>query len=157
MAKRKSHMQWSWVIIVLFFTLSIVDIRFGILGFACMAAPMYHALKGRGKIHCSSYCPRGSFLGKFLSKISFQNTLPKWMRSKQFKNVLLLMMITLFSFSLYHAGWNYRNISFAVFRFMLASFIIGILIGIFFKPRSWCQICPMGHATGLIKGALEKE
>jgi hypothetical protein len=23
-------------------------------------------------------------------------------------------------------------------------------MGVFFKPRSWCQVCPMGHATGLI-------
>ncbi|NMA83063.1 MAG: 4Fe-4S binding protein [Epulopiscium sp.] len=157
MSKRKSYMKWSWIIIILFFVLSILDIRFGLLGFLCMLAPMYHALRGRGKVHCSSYCPRGSFLGKFLSKLSFQNTLPKWMRSKIFKHILLFIMMILFSTSLYHAGWDYLNIAFAIFRFMLTSFIVGILIGVFFKPRSWCQICPMGHATGLIRDAIENK
>ena len=33
---------------------------------------------------------------------------------------------------------------------MFASFVVGVLMGVFFKPRSWCQVCPMGHATGLI-------
>lgn len=149
--KAKSHMKWSWVIILTFFVLSILDIRFGVLGFACMAAPIFHALNGKGKIHCSHYCPRGSFLGKMIPYISFKNKLPKFMTSKTFKNGLLTFMILMFSFSLYHAGFNFNRIAFSVFRFMLASFIVGIIMGIIFKPRSWCQVCPMGHASGLIR------
>lgn len=149
--KRKSHMSWAWIIIISFFLLSILDIRFGIFGFVCMSAPIYHALRGRGKIHCSHYCPRGSFLGKFLSKISLNNTMPKWMKSKASKNILLILMITLLTISLKHANGNFNKIAFSLFRFMGVSFLVGILMGVFFRPRSWCQVCPMGHATSLIK------
>ncbi|WP_425446418.1 4Fe-4S binding protein [Dethiothermospora halolimnae] len=155
--KKKSHMSWSWIFIVSFFVLSILDFRFGILGFVCMGAPVYHALRGRGKVHCSHYCPRGSFLGKFLQKVSLNKTMPKWMRSKVAKNVLLILMLTLLTVSMIHAKGNFYKIAFSLFRFMGASFIVGIMMGIIFKPRSWCIVCPMGHGTGLIKKAKDSK
>lgn len=155
--KKGSHMEWSWIIIVSFFILSILDIRFGILGFVCMITPMALAASGQGKIHCSHYCPRGSFLGKVIKAISFNNNMPKFMDTKLFKNILLALMISMFSFALYHAGLNFNKIAFSVFRFMGASFMVGILMGIIFKPRSWCKVCPMGYASGLIGRKTSKK
>ncbi len=151
----KSHQQWSWTIIVSFFVLGIADIRFGIFGAVCMTAPIYHALRGRGKIHCSKYCPRGSFLGK-LSPVSFQNTLPRFMRTKAFKHFMLILMLSVFGFALYHTQLEFARVAKALFRFMGMSFIVGTLMGVFFKPRSWCQICPMGHGTDLIAKGLAR-
>lgn len=148
--KKKSIQKWSWIIIVSFFILGILDFRFGLLGFFCMGAPMFHALKGDGKVHCSKHCPRGSFLGEIIKHISFNRPLPAQMRSKKVKNILLFMMITLLTISLSHAGFEFAKIGFVLFRFMIMSFMVGILMGIFFKPRSWCQVCPMGHASGML-------
>lgn len=156
MAKVKSHQSWSWIFMIGFLLLSIFDIRFGLLGFICMGAPIYHALRGKGKIHCSKYCPRGSLLGKFVSRISFENELPHYMRGKKAKNILLTLMLTMFSISLYHAGFEVKAVGFALFRLMSASLALGIVMGIFFKPRSWCVVCPMGHATGLIRDMQNK-
>lgn len=145
-----SHMEWAWIIMIGFLTLGIADFRFGILGIACMGAPVYHALRGRGKVHCSKYCPRGSLLGKMLESVSLNRKMPKFMTTKAFKNGLLVAMLSVFSFAMYHAGFNFRHIAFAMFRFMTMSLVIGIIMGIVFKPRSWCVVCPMGHGTGLI-------
>lgn len=149
--KRKSHMKWSWIIMVFFLTLGIIDFRFGILGFLCMGAPIYHVLRGRGKVHCSHYCPRGSILGKLLSGISQNHRMPKFMKTQRFKNALLIFMLMVFSFSLYHSGGEFKKVAFSVFRFMVMSLSVGVLMGILFKPRSWCTVCPMGHGTLLIK------
>jgi len=149
--KNKSHMKWAWVIMIGFLTLGIFDFRFGILGFACMGAPMYHALRGRGKVHCQKYCPRGSLLGRMLESISMKKTMPKFMMKKEFKYGLLGLMLLVFSISMYHAGWNYNRIAFSMFRFMTMSLVIGVLMGVAFKPRSWCTVCPMGTGTGLIQ------
>ncbi|WP_430885837.1 4Fe-4S binding protein [Fusibacter sp. JL216-2] len=155
--KNKSHMKWAWTIMIGFLTLGIVDFRFGILGFACMGAPMYHALRGRGKVHCQKFCPRGSLLGRMLEKVSMQNKLPKFMMKKSFKHGLLVVMVTVFSISMYHAGWNFNKIAFSMFRFMTMSLAIGIIMGVFFKPRSWCTVCPMGTGTGLIQKQVGKQ
>ncbi|MCT4605011.1 MAG: 4Fe-4S ferredoxin [Marinisporobacter sp.] len=160
MAVKKSHQSWSWILMVIFITLSIVDIRFGLLGFICMGAPIYHALRGEGKIHCSKYCPRGSILGKFLQLVSFNNQLPKAFRGRKAKNILLSIMMIMFTISLYHAFHQpnvIKAVAFAVFRLMMVSFVLGIIMGVIFKPRSWCQVCPMGHGTALIKESQDKK
>lgn len=148
--KKHSHMKWSWLFMILFLTLSILDFRFGLFGFVCMGAPLYHALRGRGKIHCAKYCPRGSLLGIFLKKVSFNNTTPKFLLTKKFKNGLLVVMLSVFSYAMYHTGGEINKIAFAMFRFMTTSLILGIIMGIVYKPRSWCGVCPMGHGTVLI-------
>ena len=147
---KKNYQHISWVIIVTFFLLGIIDTRFGLLGFICMGAPIYHALKGEGKIHCAKYCPRGSFLGKFLDKVSLGNNFPAKYRTRKIKNILLGMMITLLSISLFHANFVPGAMAFALLRFMLMSFIIGLVMGIFLKPRTWCQVCPMGHGAAVV-------
>lgn len=143
--------RWSWIIIISFFILGALDIRFGIMGIICMGTPILHALRGEGKIHCIKYCPRGSFLGKFLNKISFGYALPKFMGTRRFKNALLMLMTSVFIVAIIHSGGDFNKLSFAFYRFMGISFIIGIVMGILFKPRSWCVVCPMGHATQVIK------
>ena len=153
--KNKSHMQWSWLIMVTFLILGVLDFRFGILGFACMGAPIYHALRGRGKIHCRSYCPRGSILAKWLPYVSLNKNMPKFMTSKAFKYGLLALMVAVFSYSLSHANWEFNKIAFRVFRFMVMSLAVGIVTGMLFKPRSWCVVCPMGTATGLIATQIQ--
>jgi len=160
MSQHKSHLSWSWVLMILFITLSIVDIRFGLLGFLCIGTPIYHALRGRGKIHCSKYCPRGSLLGKFLQEISLENNMPKSLKTKIVKNGLLLLMAIMFGISLYHAFHApniVKAIGFGVFRLMMSSLVLGLVMGIIFKPRSWCQVCPMGYGTALIKEIKEQK
>ena len=148
--KKKNYQHISWIIIVTFFLLGIVDTRFGIFGMVCMIAPMYHALKGEGKAHCSKYCPRGSFLGKFLDKISLGNNLPAKYRSTAVKNGMLVLMVSLLTIALSHTDLVFAKVAFVLLRFMFMSFMVGILMGVVFKPRTWCQVCPMGHAAGLI-------
>ena len=154
---KNSHMKWSWIFMVLFLTLSIIDFRFGILGFICMGAPIYHALRGRGKIHCAKYCPRGSLLATFLKHISLNKTMPAFMKTKKFKNGLLILMLSVFSFGMFHTGGDPVKVAFTMFRFMTSSLIVGIIMGVLFKPRSWCAVCPMGYGTVLIDKQMKKK
>jgi len=152
----KLKKEWNWVLIVLFFALSIFNTWFGLLGFLCMGSPILHALKGNGRRHCSRYCPRGSFLGRFMRKISLGNTLPRFMSRKGFRHFLLVLMMSMLSLGIYHAGGDWHKIAFTLFRFMGVSFLFGIVLGFFFKGKSWCAICPMGHAANLITDIRKK-
>ncbi|MDL2298401.1 4Fe-4S binding protein [Synergistaceae bacterium OttesenSCG-928-D05] len=40
--------------------------------------------------------------------------------------------------------------AFGFYSLMLTSTLIGIIFMVFFRPRSWCVICPMGTMTQLI-------
>ncbi len=154
---KKSIMSWSWIFMVLFFTLSIVDIRFGILGLLCMLTPIYLAIRGGGRVHCAKYCPRGSLFGIFLEKISFKNNLPKQINNKLVKNLMLVWMMGMFSISLVLAGGDLTKSAYAIVRMMTMSTVVGIMMGVIFKPRSWCVICPMGYSTGMIEAHQKRK
>jgi hypothetical protein len=156
MKKRKSYQKWSWIFMVLFITLSIYDIRFGLLGFVCMGMPLFFVLRKQGKVHCSHYCPRGSLLQTFLSHISLQNNLPNKFKTKTVKNIILSFMLIMFGITMIKSGGDIRAIGFGLFRLMMSSLILGIILGIIYKPRSWCQVCPMGYGSGLIDKIIKK-
>ena len=152
----KKIKDFRWIIILSFFTLSIVNIWFGLLGFLCMASPFYHALRGRGgRYHCKHHCPRGSFFSNLLSRISLGNTMPRFMATKGFRNGLLAFMIIMFTLGMSHTGGDPRKIAFVMFRFMGASFIVGILLGFFYKGKSWCAVCPMSHGATMIDNLIK--
>lgn len=56
-------------------------------------------------------------------------------------------------------GWTYSGsifpdwvaqFSFGFYSLMLTSLLIGLIVMIFFKPRTWCAFCPMGTMTQAI-------
>jgi hypothetical protein len=154
---KKSHMDWSWILMVGFFILGIYNYIFGILGLVCMTAPMIHALRGHGKLHCSHYCPRGSLFGRFIPAISRNRPLPAAARKKWVRHLLLAVMMGMFILSLIHSGGKLDKIAFALFRLMAVSFLLGVSLGIIFKPRAWCQVCPMAHATTMIDSLKKRK
>ncbi|GAA0121091.1 MAG: 4Fe-4S binding protein [Clostridium argentinense] len=156
MKKRKSYQKWSWIFMVLFIALSIYNVKFGLLGFICIGAPLFFVLKKQGKVHCSHYCPRGSLLQNFLRHISLQNNLPNKFKTKIVKNIILIFMLIMFITTIISSGGNIKLLGFGLFRMMTSSLILGIILGIIYKPRSWCQICPMGYGSGLIDKAIRK-
>lgn len=39
------------------------------------------------------------------------------------------------------------HLGFRVYSMMFTTVILGLLLGLFYKPRTWCLICPMGNLT----------
>ena len=63
-------------------------------------------------------------------------------------------------------GWTYTpglvpdwvaQFSFGFYSLMLTSTIIGFVVNILFKPRTWCSFCPMGTMTQMICKLKAKE
>ena len=40
--------------------------------------------------------------------------------------------------------------AFGLYGIMLTSLIVGVLLTIIYRPRTWCVFCPMGNMTQLI-------
>ncbi|MCS5420597.1 MULTISPECIES: 4Fe-4S binding protein [Psychrilyobacter] len=145
--KLKVQTHWSWILLVAYFGLSIMDIRLGILGFLCMLAPIFQGFRGRGRIHCSHYCPRGAFFGRFIPELGKKRYLPVKLRSNKSKYIILGVMMTSFAFSMLSSGGTLEGIGRGMLRMMGSSLLAGIGLGMFYIPRAWCQICPMKTAT----------
>ena len=104
----------------------------------------------RGRFYCGWFCPMGSFHERILSFFSFKKEIPKLFKKSWFRWLVFFMMMSLLTSRLIRAGSNPEKVADA-FRFMwIVSTSIAVLIGVVFKPRIWCRICPMGTMQGVV-------
>ena len=119
----------------------------GLLAFVCVFVGFTLTLR-HGRKWCDWMCPRGSFFEVFLTPISSQKKLPNWFYSYPFRGMTLLIFFVVLSFNMYRTYPDAQNMTFAFVKMFTITTIVGTLLGLFFRPRSWCLICPVGIVTG---------
>lgn len=97
-----------------------------------------------GRSWCDWMCPRGSFYDLFLEKISRKSRIPGLFKTNWFRSIILAFLITALGVQIYFAWGDPDGIGLAFVTVLTVTTSIGLLLGIVFKPRAWCQICPMG-------------
>ena len=154
---KKKLVEYSWIFMLIFFAVTIYDYRFGVLAIICMVTPIYFALIGQGKKGCTTYCPRGSFLN-ILRGVSFRKDAPKWLFSSLSKIIVFSVIMVVFILGTVQAWGDLNAVGFVFLRMLIISTLIAVLLGIFYKDRTWCAICPMGSvATEIIKKQNKKK
>ena len=117
--------------------------------FACMIAGLILSIK-KGRKWCDWLCPRGSFLDIFLTPFSPQKKLPKWFYSYQFRISFIIGLFSFLAFNIYLAWPNISAIGFAFVKTLTITTVISIVLGVFFRARAWCVLCPVGTFSGII-------
>lgn len=150
--------RWNWLLMIIFLVLSILDFRFGIMAILCIIPAFAMAIRSGKKKFCAISCPRGNFLNRLLKNWYKNIKTPAFFRNEIFKNIVFIIMFSLFIIALIRTDGSATAIGFVFFRFILTSTIVGIILGVIFKPRTWCQICPLGqgtHIAGQISGKIQ--
>ena len=93
---------------------------------------------------CWYLCPRGSFLNIVLPPISLKRNLPKLFSRDWFRWGIFYLLIGFLIFNLLKAGISPVLIGAAFWLMCMLTTGIAIILGLIFKPRSWCVACPMG-------------
>ncbi|NJD75507.1 MAG: 4Fe-4S binding protein [Candidatus Methanoperedens sp.] len=110
-----------------------------------------------GRFWCGWLCPRGTFLEYVLGKVSNRSSIPKKMRTTEFKLLIASIMAVMFLMVL--LGKNPLLASqdklasvggFIVFLCVVTTALISIPLGIIYMPRTWCSFCPVGYAQSLL-------
>lgn len=107
---------------VLFFVLGFINIHFSLLGIICMTLPIILLLRTRKKTWCQGYCPRASLY----------TTLGK---SKRWKSL--------------STPWL-THLSYRFYSMMMTTTLIGLVLAMVYKPRTWCTICPIATVSDVI-------
>ena len=104
----------------------------------------------RGRYYCGWFCAMGSFHERVISLLSRKKKMPPVFKEQWFRWTVFTLMMGLLTSRLVLAGGNLEKIG-ATFV-MMWSIATGLAIGIglVWKPRAWCSICPMGMFQGLI-------
>jgi len=116
------------------------------LGFSlliCMFGAIGIALY-KGRAWCDWMCPRGSFYDLFLDKLSAKVNIPGFFKTNWFRTIILMGLMGGLGVQIYFAWGDYQGIGMAFVTVLTITTTVGIVLGAVFKPRAWCQICPMG-------------
>jgi polyferredoxin len=151
--KEKKYRKLSQLILIVFVpTVIIGGYYYPYLGFIVVALMGCFLILAafRGRFFCGWFCPMGSFHERVLALFSFKREIPPLFRKSWFRWLVFVVMMTLLTSKLIQAGTNPEKIA-GAFRFMwIVAISIAILIGVVFKPRIWCRVCPMGSMQGVM-------
>ncbi len=101
---KNTFKDYMWIFSSLYLFLGLFNILFAWLGLLCFFIPLIISLSGGGKKYCNLYCGRGQLLdimGNKL-KLSRQNNIPRFLKSKSFRYGFLTFFMTMFLIMLFN-------------------------------------------------------
>jgi polyferredoxin len=110
----------------------------------------------RGRYWCANLCPRGAFLDLWLSKISAGKPLNNFLTRPKTRWLIFVLFMAFFAWQIIAAPKNPVGIGFVFVRMCLITTLIAIFIGLPWKARAWCAVCPMGTLQGKISTLRRK-
>lgn len=147
-AHLKANLFW---ILIVFLALGWFYPAIGVAALVCMLAPVALA-PFRGRYWCGNFCPRGSFYDRIVAKFSPQRPVPAIFRSKAFRIMMVITIMTVFSFQTYYAWGDAAAVGMVFLRLILITTIVGIVLGLIYHHRTWCAFCPMGTMANWFSG-----
>ncbi len=127
----------------------------GLLMLVCMGASV--AFAGMvGRYWCGWMCPRGSFFDYIIGRFSRNVSAPAWMRSTAFRSGALVFLMALMSVQLWMAWPDPQAIGRVFILLLTVTTLVGVGLGLAYKPRSWCSFCPMGTMAGWVAKSSKK-
>lgn len=137
------------IFFVLFLTLGWFYKPLGFFIVFCMFAGIGIAFFA-GRKWCDWYCPRGSFFDSLLKPVSPNKKIPKLFRNIYFRLLILIFLFGLLGYRLTIAWPSFSATSQIFLSLLTATTIVGIVLGLFLHPRTWCYVCPVGTIASLI-------
>ena len=141
----------QWAMALLLPLVVIGGYYYPLLGFTVLGLITFFLVLAskRGRFYCGWFCPMGAFHERILSWVSLHRDILPVFKSGWFRWLMFAMMMGLMMFRLYMA-WGDAEAIGSVFRMIwIISTGFAIGLGIYFKPRVWCTICPMGSMQGI--------
>ncbi len=148
--------QWIWILLLAFCVIGLIYPEVGVMALICMLAPSVVATV-KGRMWCGNFCPRGSFNDILLSKISRKRSIPKILKSKRFRNLFLVLLMSAFAIQLFLAWGSLAAIGTVFVRMIIITTLITILLGVLYSQRTWCVICPMGTMASWVTVFFESK
>jgi len=105
------------------------------------------------KSFCTYACPRGKALGLALKPFSRGKPLPPGFITPGFKRAICGFMMFCVIGNIARLANAPAALGTFFWGLCVLSLIAGVVMGIFYRPRAWCAVCPMGTLQETI-GAL---
>lgn len=147
---KRVYERYGYFIFLFFLMVSLLDMRLGSIAIICMLAPVLIALMGKGRYWCGNYCPRGNFYDHVIRKISPGKRIPRFLKSMGFRIFMIAFIMLNFGIGIYKNWGNLYGIGFVFYKIIVITSLVGIILGVIYNQRTWCNFCPMGTISSLI-------
>jgi len=100
---------------------------------------------GSRRFFCGKLCPNGRLYSAVMQKASRRGALPSWSYSPHVRRAICgFTLFCAVNLLVRYGGGGIAQAARVFWAIYLASIGFGFVMGYFFKPRSWCAVCPMG-------------
>ena len=115
------------------------------LGLLMMIAPLPLAFIF-GRVDCGWLCPMGSILDRIISKISGEREMSSILQSNITRIILLILMPAFIIMLALKVGsvHVFGAVLGPILLGMMTMLMIAVIMGVLFRHRSWCTVCPVG-------------
>jgi ferredoxin-type protein NapH len=104
----------------------------------------------RGRWYCGWLCAMGAFHERVLTHVSLHREIPDLFKASWFRWLFFILLMGLMTIRLIMSGGDPARVG-AVFVMMwTVATALAIAFGLYFKPRTWCNFCPMGSMQGVL-------
>jgi ferredoxin-type protein NapH len=138
----------SQLVMIWFLPLIVIGgLFFPVLGYLVLVMAAFFLVLSifKPRYWCWNFCPRGSFLDMILSRISMRRHIPEIFFNQPFRWLVFVLLMGFLTWRLVSAGNSFMAVG-AVFVMMcVVTTLIAIVLGVVYKERAWCMICPMGN------------
>ncbi|MEI6874095.1 MAG: 4Fe-4S binding protein [Spirochaetota bacterium] len=125
----------------------------GVLGLMAVALILNFREK---RSFCAGVCPNGTFYSRALKPVSRGKVFPRSFATPQIRRMLCAAMMLCMIGLLARNGTDASGIGGVFWMIYAIALTAGTFIGIFYKPRTWCTICPMGTLQDTIAAVASR-
>lgn len=97
----------------------------------------------RGRAWCD-VCPRGAFLDLPMKRFGGTRPIPRLLRSTGFRVAVLAFVMGMMGYRLSMTWGDAGAMGFVFVSLLTITTAVALILALFYNPRTWCTICPMG-------------
>ncbi|ERJ11437.1 4Fe-4S binding protein [Haloplasma contractile] len=140
--------QFSYSVLLIFLFVGLLFPVIGIAAIICMIAPVVVSFF-KGRYWCGNLCPRGNFFDRVITRKNKRRT-PRMFSNRYFRLCVLIFLFVNMGLGIYLGDGSLKSFGLLLYRLILLTTLIGILLGSIYSHRTWCRFCPIGTLSASI-------
>lgn len=150
--------SYKWVLGLIVPVVLALGWKYPLLGFVVPVVMLTAIVMGffKGRWFCGHLCPRGSFFDSWLTLIGGRRPIPPFLRSIKWRPLVSVTMIGYMAWRISAEPGSWMHWGHVFWEMCLLTTLIGVPLGLIFRPRAWCAMCPVGTLQMAVGGHRER-
>lgn len=144
----------QWVVLPVFLVTIFFGWKYPLLGFSVPVVMLVGFVGSffRGRYVCGHLCPRGSFYDRVFVFFEGGREVPALFKNMNFRWTVFVVLMLLMGYRISLNPTSLEHIGLVFWQMCFFTTLLGMLLALRYKSRTWCSFCPMGTVQNAIGG-----